>query len=293
MIRANIIGVAICAVIFIAAFLITGNAAAYLNVEACMVVVSGTFGAALLSYPYDHLKTAYYVAKGTYTHPGTDPDAVIGVLLDTAIRSRLDGLAAMEKAGEQTTMHFLRGALNMLADNYPEHEIRDILATEIHFFRTRRMQQERVFRSMATYAPAFGLAGSVIGLIGLLIGLGDTGEVLRFIPIALISTLYGILFGNFVLTPVAENIRGKTDREVLVQQLIIEGVCAIKTEANPHILEKRLTSFLTPASRRDSQENFAELRKKYVKIAQQRREAEELAARTAAGGASAKTQARR
>lgn len=293
MTRSSIVGIIICLIIFISTFVLTGNALAYLNIQAFLVVASGTLGAALLSYPFDHLKTSYFVAKGAYTTPGVDPDTVIGVLLDTAIRSRLDGLVALEKAGEQTTIHFLRDALNMLADNYPEHEIRDILATEIHFFRTRRIQQERVFRSMANYAPAFGLAGSVIGLIGLLIGLGDTGEVLRFIPIALISTLYGILFGTFILTPVAESIRGKTDREVLVQQLIIEGVCAIKTEANPHILEKRLTSFLTPAARRDTEVNFAEMRKKYVKIAQQRREAEESAALSAAGGAGAKTQARR
>ncbi|BBD06858.1 motility protein A [Desulfovibrio ferrophilus] len=293
MTRSNIIGIAICAIIFISAFLITGNGLAYLNLEAFMVVISGTFGAALLSYPFDHLKTSYFVAKGAYTNPGPDPDSVIGVLLDTAIRSRLDGLMNLEKTAETTTLHFLRDALSMLADNYPENEIRDILSSEIHFFRTRRMQQERVFRSMATYAPAFGLAGSVIGLIGLLTGLGDTGEVLRYIPIALISTLYGILFGNFILAPVAENIRGKTDREVLVQQLIIEGVSAIKTEANPHILEKRLISFLTPAARRDTHDTFAEMRKKYVKIAQQRRQAEEASTTGTASGASANAQTRR
>ena len=99
--------------------------------------------------------------------------------------------------------------------------------------------------------------------------------MLRYIPIALISTLYGILFSNFLLSPIAENIRSKTERETLVQKLIIEGVCAIKTEANPHILEKKLSSFLTPAARRNTQENFGEIRKKYLRIAQQRRAAEE------------------
>lgn len=277
MIRANLFGIILCLAIFVAAFVLTGNASAYLNLEAFMVVISGTFGAALLSYPFSGLKTAYFVAKGAYSSKDTDPDEVIQVLLDTAIRSRLDGLPALEKAGEATTVHFLRGALNMLADNYPEDQMRDILLTEIHFFRSRRQMQERVFRTMAVYAPAFGLAGSVIGLIGLLIGLGDTGEVLRYIPIALISTLYGILFSNFILSPIAENIRGKTEREVLVQKLIIEGVCAIKTEANPHILEKKLSSFLTPAARRGTHESFSEMRKKYLQIAKQRREAETAA----------------
>ncbi len=269
--RVNAIGALLCIAVFVSAFIITGNSLAYLNFEAMLVVVSGTLGSALLSYPYEQIKTAYYVAKGAYTHPGTDPDDVIRVLLDLSIRSRVDGLQSLEKAGLDSTLHFLREALDMVADNYAVDEMRDILMTEIFFFKVRRQQQERVFRSMATYAPAFGLAGSVIGLIGLLIGLGDTGEILKYIPIALISTLYGILLGNFVLSPIAENIRGKTDREVLVQKLIIEGVTAIKTEANPHVLEKKLASFLTPASRRGARETFDETRRRYLAIVRQRK----------------------
>ena len=272
MIRANVILVALCAVIFVAVFILTGNAGAYLNIEAFLVVTSGTFGAALLSYPYSLIKTAFQVAKGAYAHPTINSDEVIRVLLDMSLRSKLDGLKAMEKGGEQTTVFFLRDALRMLADNYPLDDIRDILLTEVSFFKMRRASIERVFRTMATYSPAFGLAGSVIGLIGLLIGLGDTGEVLAYIPIALISTLYGILLANFVLTPIAENINHKTAREIMVQRLIVEGVTAIKTEANPHVLEKRLSSFLTPAARRETRANFDEVRGKYLRLARERRQ---------------------
>lgn len=272
--RINALGAFLCLAVFVTAFIITGNSGAYLNFEAMLVVLSGTLGATLLSYHMDQIKTAYYVAKGAYTQPGTDPDAVIRVLLDLSLRSRVDGLQSLEKAGVDSTLHFLRGALDMVADNYAVDEMRDILMTEINFFKIRRQQQERVFRSMATYAPAFGLAGSVIGLIGLLIGLGDTGEILKFIPIALISTLYGILLGNFVLAPIAENIRGKTDREILVQKLIIEGVTAIKTETNPHVLEKKLSCFLTPASRKNARETFDETRRRYLAIVRQRKDAQ-------------------
>jgi chemotaxis protein MotA len=272
--RSNAIGAALCIAVFIATFALAGNAAAYLNLEAMLVVVSGTVGATLLSYPLGHIRTACLVARGAYRHGGTNPDDVIGVLLDLAIRSRVDGLQSLEHAGERTTFNFLREALNMVADNYAVDDIRDILMTEIHFFKIRRHQQERVFRAMAAYAPAFGLAGSVIGLIGLLFGLGNTGEILKYIPVALISTLYGILLGTFVLAPVAENIRGKTEREILVHKLIVEGVTAIKTETNPHVLEKKLSSFLTPAARRETRESFDEMRRRYLKLARQRREAE-------------------
>ncbi len=271
MIRSNTILVLLCAIIFISVFIVTGNAGAYLNIEAFLVVLSGTFGAALLSYPFNQIKTAFQVAKGAYTHPTTSNDEVIRVLLDMSLRSKVDGLQALEKGGEQTTVFFLREGLRMLADNYPLEDIRDILLTEVAFFKMRRGSIERVFRTMANYSPAFGLAGSVIGLIGLLIGLGDTGEVLTYIPIALISTLYGILLANFVFTPIAENISHKTNQEIMAQRLIVEGISAIKTEANPHVLEKKLSSFLTPAARRDTKQSFEEVRGKYLRMARQRR----------------------
>jgi chemotaxis protein MotA len=125
---------------------------------------------------------------------------------------------------------------------------------------------------MAVYSPAFGLAGSVIGLIGLLYGIGDTGEVLKYIPIALISTLYGILFGNLVWSPMAEVIKDRTEREILTQKMIIDATAAIKSETNPYILERKLTSFLTPAARQEARESFSDIRRRYVNIARSRRE---------------------
>jgi len=271
--RANVTGAVFCLLVFMVSFIVTGNAAAYLNLVAFLVVVSGTFGATLLSFPYKQIKTALYVARGAYKTKVISADEIIGMLLDLSVRSRVDGTQSVEEAGEHTTVFFLRDAVRMLVDNYPEEEIRDILMTEIFFFKLRRQHSERVFRVMATYSPAFGLAGSVIGLIGLLIGLGDTGEVLKYIPIALISTLYGILFANFVLSPIAEAIRDKTEQEVLVQKVIIEGVVAIKTETNPHILEKRLSSFLTPASRLETHQSFADIRKKHIQMVRARQQA--------------------
>lgn len=270
MLRENIVGVAVCTAMVLAGFLASGNVMAFLNLPALLVVLGGTVGATLLSYPFPQVRAAVQVAKGAYRNPGSDPDEVIFALLDMSIRSKVDGLQSLERAGEETTVAFLRDAMQMLADNYSEEDIRDILATEILHFRQRRQHNERVFRSMAVYAPAFGLAGSVIGLVGLLFGLGDTGDILRYIPIALVSTLYGILAAYFVFSPMAECIRDKTEREVLTHKLIIEGAVAIKHETNPHILEKKLSAFLTPAARRETRQTFAEVRQKYLRMVRSR-----------------------
>jgi chemotaxis protein MotA len=270
-IKANVAAVAICVAVFVASFIVSGNVGAYLNVQALLVVLSGTVGATFLSFPWSQIRNAFFVARNAYGSNVTTPDQIIEALLDLSVRSRLDGLQSLEEAGEKTTLRFLSNAMTMLADNYPEESIRDILTTEAAFFRQRRKNIERVFRVMAAYAPAFGLAGSIIGLIGLLFGLGDTGEVLKYIPIALISTLYGILLGNFVLAPVAEVVRDRTEREMLAQRMIIEGAAAIKTETNPHMLERKLTSFLTPSKRGEASETFADIRQKYIRMARARK----------------------
>ena len=147
---------------------------------------------------------------------------------------------------------------------------RDVLLTELYFFRRRRQEHERVFRHTARLAPAFGVAGSVVGLIGMLTGLGDTGVILKTIPLALTSTLYGIVLCNLVLTPVAESIYFKTQQELLLQRLILEGVVAVQQESKPNRLERRLLSFLTPAERPSQQQGFDEIHARYVR---QRREA--------------------
>ena len=180
------------------------------------------------------------------------------------VREALD--ETIERLEGNTDVTFLKSALEMLVDGYDEGEIRDILTTEMYFFRRRRQAHERVFRNLAQVAPAFGVAGSVVGLVGMLTGLGDTGIILKSIPIALTSTLYGVVLGNFVFNPIAESICSKTEQELLLKQLIVEGVAAVHREPRPTRLERKLLSFLTPAARPLSQRSFDEIRKKYRRL---------------------------
>ena len=100
-----------------------------------------------------------------FSHRYPTPDEIVETLLKISVRSRYDGILALEKFENQTTVSFLKSALAMMVDGYREQEVREILTTELAFFRQRRQQHERVFRHMARLAPAFGVAGSVIGLM--------------------------------------------------------------------------------------------------------------------------------
>jgi chemotaxis protein MotA len=127
---------------------------------------------------------------------------------------------------------------------------------------------------MALLAPAFGVAGGVIGLIGMLDGIGDTGVILKTIPIALTSTLYGIVMAYFICIPLAENIHGRTQDELLILKLIAEGVMLIEQEYNTVRLQTRLEAFITPRQRHIQYKSFQEIRERYQQIKKAKLDAE-------------------
>ncbi len=262
----NLLGAVAFTGVFAAAFLAGDGRQHFLNGIGLVLVVSGTLGATFLSFPVAALGSAFRVAWNTYRIAPMAAGEIVEALIDISLRSRRDGFLSLERIEQKTDVSFLKSALGMLVDGYEEREMRDVLTTEMYFFRRRRQEHERVFRHMARLAPAFGVAGSVVGLIGMLMGLGDTGVILKTIPLALTSTLYGIVLCNLALTPIAESIHFKTQQELLLQKLIIEGVVAIRQEGNSQKLERKLTSFLTPSARLGSQRSFEQIRQKYRRL---------------------------
>jgi chemotaxis protein MotA len=256
----NWMGVVLFTGIYGATFLFTDNAGLMLNGIGLSVVLSGTLGAMFLSYPVEDIRAALRVAHNTYAGKMFTPERIIAVLRELAVRTRTKGVLALEDFGEHTTIGFLKRGLNLLVDGFNDDELHDILQTEMFYFKQRRIQHERVFRHAARLAPAFGVAGSVIGLIAMLAGIGDPDVILRSIPVALTSTLYGIVLSNFILTPIAESIHAKTERELLLQKLVTDGVIAIRREPNPVRLATKLESFLTPAARHHENRSVDELR---------------------------------
>ena len=127
----------------------------------------------------------------------------------------------------------------------------------------RREDSERVLRTIADFFPAFGITGSVVGLISMLGGIGDTSVILKAVPIALTSTLYGIICANFFFLPFASFLRERTNQELLLQKIILEGVIAIDSEINPAILKTKLESFLTPSERQGTLVSYQRLKERF------------------------------
>ncbi|MDO9631711.1 MAG: MotA/TolQ/ExbB proton channel family protein [Humidesulfovibrio sp.] len=281
--KRNMLGVVLCTAVFIGGFWMSGGLALYWNLAAFIIVVAGLFASLFMSYPFARIRTAFLLCRSVYTKKQPTPDDIVRVLLELSVKSRVEGVLSLEAIRQKIGDEFLRGAVAFLVDNYKERDIREFLNTEMSFFQDRRQQSERVFQTMAKAAPAFGVAGSVIGLIGMLSGINDTQALLSSIPVAFISTLYGVVISNLILAPIAESINFNTNAEMLNQKLIMEGIIAIAKEQNSHRLEKKLTSFLSPDERVGKTELLRAITKKYItrrrvaneRVAQQHTEAGE------------------
>ncbi|MFZ5571662.1 MAG: motility protein A [Thermodesulfobacteriota bacterium] len=259
----NLVGLGICVALFLSGFLLQGNFGVFFNISGLIVVVGGTAGATLVSYRLEQLIIVYKVLLGSYRQPVKQISEIVEILVDLSVKCRLKGLLALQEDEKETTILFLHRALGFLVDGYPLHQIRELLYTEMMYFRLRREKSERVLLTMAEISPSFGLVGSVVGMIAMLVGVGDTEIVLSTVPIALTSTIYGIVFANFFFLPFAVNIRERTEHELLLQKVITDGILAIGSEQHPRVLEMKLKSFLTPSARSGRLVSLERIREKF------------------------------
>jgi chemotaxis protein MotA len=270
----NLVGLICCAVVFLLGFTLHGNLSLYFNLSGFMIVLGGTLSATFISFRFEQLRNVSRVLGAAYRKPIKRETEVINILIDLSIRSRIEGILSLQNEENETTILFLRRALSCLVDGYKIEQIRDILNTEMYFFRLRREDSERVLRAIADYFPSFGIVGSVVGLVTMLGGIGDTSTILKAIPIALTSTLYGLIFANFFFLPFAANVKERTNQELLLQKIIMEGVVAINSEMNPVILKTKLESFLTPSERETALVSYAKIKERF-NIERERRQEEE------------------
>ncbi len=263
MTRKNIFGTLLFGILFLSGFLLHGNLGLYFNISGLLIVCGGALAATLLSFRFEQLAIVCKVLLSAYRTPIKKESEIINILIDLSIKSRMEGVLSLQADEHETTILFLRRALGCLVDGYDVEQIRDILNTETYFFKLRREDSERVLRSIADYFPAFGIIGSVVGLIAMIGGIDDSNVLIKAIPIALTSTLYGLILANFFFLPFAAVIRERTRQELLLQKIIMEGVIAISTEMNSVILKTKLESFLTPSARRIELVDYARLRERF------------------------------
>ncbi len=238
----------ICFALFVSAFFLSGQSAIYFNATAFLVVVSGTIGAAIMSCGPKRFVQSFLFAARSYQEWPLQQKKLVDTLMSLGHLHRRHGIISPGSV-EDMFPAAARG-LELVKDGYSESEIREIMASEARSHFLSRQELERVFRSMAAYAPSFGVAGSVIGLVGLLMGMEETSLILKSIPITLVSTLYGITLANFLFLPVAEKIRQETELETREREIILCAMVAMSRKVDFLKLQRMLNAMVSePCSR--------------------------------------------
>jgi len=145
--------------------------------------------------------------------------------------------------------HFIVKGIQMAVDGTDPELIEQILTLELTALEERHAKGQSIFRAMGTYCPAFGMIGTLIGLVAMLQQLDDPKTIGPAMAVALLTTLYGALIANLIMLPMAEKLGNRTDEERLIKEIIIRGVMSIQSGDNPRIVEQKLKSFLPPALR--------------------------------------------
>ena len=237
--------------VFIAIFM-GGGVQLFINVPALMIVVGGTLGATMISYPLGDVFGVFSVVRKALFTKNISTNEMIKMFVNFSKKSRKEGILALEGDIKDVNNEFLRKGMQLSIDGLEPQEISDVLETEIDFIRSRHQLGAEVFTTMGTYSPALGMIGTLIGLVQMLQRLDDPGAIGPAMAVALLTTFYGSIMANIMFLPVAGRLRTRSKEEVLAKEMTIQGIISISNGDNPRILEQKLLPFLPPNQRKSS-----------------------------------------
>ena len=236
-----------------------GNIMDFVNLPSILVVLGGSFGAMLVANPLSRMLGITRYVLHVLRVPSYEEERIISTLVDFSEKARREGLLALEDDLEEVEEEFMRKGIQLVVDGTDPDIIRSVLYNDLNQLEERHQVGITLFDNWSKIAPAFGMIGTLAGLIAMLANLEDASSIGPNMALALITTMYGAMFANLVLIPFKSKLEDRNNVEVLVREVMIEGILSIQSGDNPRILEEKLLSFLPPA-RRDAvrQESVSE-----------------------------------
>ena len=251
---ASAIGLAVGFVCIVGAVITTGNAKFFLSGPSFIMVMGGTLGATLINYPLVEVLGVIKVVQKAFLHKEDTPLGIIKTLVSFAETARREGILSLEQQAASLDDEFLKTGITLAVDGTEPEHIRDIMTTEINYIAERHRTGAGIFESMGMYAPAFGMIGTLIGLVSMLATLQDPSTIGEGMSLALITTLYGAFAANLIFLPIAGKLKARSAGEILVKELGVEGIMSIQSGDNPRIVEDKLKAFIAPYLRQGEEE---------------------------------------
>lgn len=248
---ATILGVVLGFSVVLGPVILGGGAMAFLDVPSMCMVVGGMLCSVLIHFSMRQFLGIFSVIKKTFMVKILSPTELTQEMVNFAAINRRDGALALEEQLRKVEDMFIQKGLQMLVDGQEEETVRDMMELEIQYIQERHLIGKKILDFMGASAPAFGMIGTLIGLVKMLQNLSSPEQIGQGMAIALLTTFYGAILANLVFIPLGGKLGIYSKSEILSMEMTLEGICAISRGENPTVVREKMQSFVSPNNRED------------------------------------------
>lgn len=228
------------------------------DLPSIFITVGASFAALLIVFSIDDMKLLGKLLGETFKETKISKANIVKKFAEISKKARREGLLSLEDEIAEIDDEFMKKGLQMVVDGVEPDTIREILDLEIAEMESRHSIGAAIFDQWGIYGPAFGMCGTLIGLIQMLANLSDISNIASGMGKALITTFYGSVLANLFCIPVAANLKQKSQRESALREMVLEGILAIQSGVNPRIVEEKLLTYLPPKERLEYMQGMSE-----------------------------------
>lgn len=221
----------------------------FVHVPSMLITFGGAFASVLIQYPLRDFLNSLKSIRKAFKEPKNDDAATIKNIIDLSNIARKEGLLALEEAANNLEDEFMKKGILLIVDGTDPEMVRSIMENEMICVEDRHKKVIGFYENVASMGPAWGMIGTLIGLINMLKNLSDISSVGPNMSTALVTTFYGSLLANWVATPIAGKLKYNNSTEIMLKEVMIEGLLSIQAGENPRVIEEKLKSFLSPQHR--------------------------------------------
>ncbi len=246
---ASLIGVLLGWVLIFSAIMMGGPLSIFIDVPSLMIVIGGTIAANLMCFKLSSVLGTFGAMKKVLMYPLPTPTEEIERIVGFSNLARREGLLALEEKIEEIDDEFMKKGLQLIIDGFPGDTVREILDIDIENQMARHSEGKRLFDNMGAMAPAFGMIGTLIGLVQMLQNMDDPSSIGSGMAVALLTTFYGAVTANLIHIPFATKLGNRSKEEVELKNLMVEGIISIQAGDKPALVKEKLKAFLSPRAR--------------------------------------------
>ena len=228
-----------------------GDAEIFLNINSALIVIGGALSTSFIAFPSKKVLDMVRIIRNAFKPNVYEPEDYVDDITRLASVYRSRGMKQLENEESTLDNRFLKNGIGMIVDGYNAKEIHEIMERELNAMNERHNSGIKILRFMALQAPVFGMAGTLIGLVQMLMHLDDPSTIGPALATALITTFYGLMLANLIMTPLAAKLTTRTDMEGVLFKAIRIGIIGIHDRINPQKIQRSMNALLPPSQHRE------------------------------------------